>query len=334
MSPIVAAMAIPIVVSCLLSATGRRIGRRIPPATAVRLLTAAAVVTALSTGFVLSVAGFFALAQVPAVASLGGWSVTSLAAQQPTELLAGGACGAVVLLLVGAATRRLMLTGRDLARAAVVCHRLGHGADGLIVIDDDQPDAYALPGLTGRVVVSTSMLRALPPGERRVLLAHEAAHLHHHHHLYALLADLGAAANPLLRPLSRAVRDAIERWADEDAAAEVADRRLAAHAIARAGLARATAITPRRPNQAALGAVDTSVSDRAKALLAPHPRPRRTLVVAITVLIVAGGAAAATTAATTEHRFEVARQSYRPAQLSPNLGLATKDGEAFHSFKR
>lgn len=312
MSHITYAMAVPIVVSGLLSAAGRRIGRRLPPATAVRLLTAASMLTALSTGFVLSVAGFLAVAQVPVVASLGGWQVSSLADRQPSELLAGAACGAVVLLLMAAATRRLILTGRDLARAAVVCHRLGPGADGLIVIDDDQPDAYALPGLTGRVVVSTSMLRALPANERRVLLAHEAAHLRHHHHLYVLLADLGAAANPLLRPLAGAVRDAIERWADEDAAAEVADRRLAAQAIARAGLARANAIAPLRPSRTALGAADTRVSDRAKALLAPHPQPRRTLVAAVTILVLAGSAAAAVTSATTEHRFEVARQSYHP----------------------
>lgn len=322
MSPIGYAMAVPVPVSVLLGVTGRRVGDRLPPATAVRLLTAASVATALSTGFVLSVAGFFALAQVPAVAHFGGWSVAILAVRQPVLLLAGGVCGAVVLLLVGVATRQLLLTGRDLARAAVVCHRLGQGADGLIVIDDDQPDAYALPGLTGRVIVSTSMLRALPPGERRVLLAHEAAHLRHHHHLYALLADLGAAANPLLRPLARAVRDAIERWADEEAAAEVADRRLTAQAIARAGLARATATSSRRPTQAALGAVDSRVGDRAKALLAPRPRPRRPLVVAITVLVLAGGAAAATTAATTEHRFEVARQSYQPAAPALDLGRA------------
>lgn len=281
----------------------------------------------------LSVAGFYALAQIAVVATLGGWSVMSIAIRQPAELVARGVCGAVVLLLMGAATRRLVLTGRDLTRAEVVCHRLGRGVDGLISIDDDQPDAYALPGLTGRVVVSTSMLRALPANERRVLLAHEAAHVRHHHHLFALLTDLGAAAKPLLRPLAGAVRDAIERWADEDAATDVADRRLAAQAIARAGLARAWAITPRRPNHAALGAVDTSVSDRAKALLAPHPRPRRALVAAITVLVVAGGADAVTTAATTEQRFEVARQSYRPASMSPRLGQATHDGEAFHPFE-
>lgn len=59
------------------------------------------------------------------------------------------------------------------------------------------------------------------------------------------------------------MRDAVQPWA-----AEVADRRLAAQAIARAGLTRANAISP-RPVQTALGAVDTGVSDGANAFLAP-----------------------------------------------------------------
>ena len=36
--------------------------------------------------------------------------------------------------------------------------------------------------------------------ERAVLLAHEAAHLIGRHHLYLQVAELAAAANPLLRP--------------------------------------------------------------------------------------------------------------------------------------
>lgn len=46
-----------------------------------------------------------------------------------------------------------------------------------MVLDDPVPDAYALDGLLGRIVVSTAMLRALVADERRALLAHESAHL-------------------------------------------------------------------------------------------------------------------------------------------------------------
>ena len=236
-----AAMLLPLLVSAALCLIGARLGRWLPPATAVRLLSLAAVVTALSTGLVLSIAAFLVLARAPAIATLGHWSTATVSLDDPIPPSAGLLAGATVLVLVFAALRRFALAGQDLASAAAACRRLGPGTKGLVIVDETEPDAYAVPGLTGRVVVSTAMLRALPADERRVLLAHEAAHLRHHHHLYIQLVELGAAANPLLRPLALAVRNAAERWADEDAAETVGDRSLAARALARAGLARAHA---------------------------------------------------------------------------------------------
>jgi Zn-dependent protease with chaperone function len=142
----------------------------------------------------------------------------------------------------------------------------------LVVVDAHEPIAYAVAGAGGRIVVSTAMLRALASDERRVLLAHEAAHLRHQHHLYVAITDIAAAANPLLRPIARAVRRAVERWADEVAAAEVGDRRLAARSVANAALVRArfrgagllSSITP-----GALGLDDGDVPARVRALLAP-----------------------------------------------------------------
>jgi len=277
----------------------------------VRLLSLAAVATALSTGFILSIAAFLVLARAPAIATLGRWSTATVSLNDPIPTSAGLLAGATVLVLLCAAIRRFALASRDLATAAAACRRLGPGTDGLVVVDDEEPDAYAVPGLTGRVVVSTAMLRALPPDERRVLLAHEAAHLRNHHHLYVQLAELGAAANPLLRPLALAVRDGAERWADEDAAAEVGDRALAARALARAGLARALASPGRRlALLATLPAVDSGVAHRALALLAPRPRRRRWLAVAVAALVLIPLAASAITAHDTEHRFELAQAAY------------------------
>ena len=306
-----AAMALPLLVSGALWIIGARLGRWLPPATAVRLLSLAAVVTALSTGFVLAIAAFLVLARVPAIATLGHWSTATVSLDDPIPTSAGLLAGATVLVLLCAALRRFALAGRDLATAAAACRRLGPGTDGLVIVDDEEPDAYALQGLTGRVVVSTAMLRALPADERRVLLAHEAAHLSHYHHVYMQLAELGAAANPLLRPLAVAVRDGAERWADEDAAAEVGDRALAARALARAGLARALASPGRRlAPLATLPAVDSGVAHRALALLAPRPRRRRWLAVAVAALVLTPLAAAAITAHDTEHRFELAQAAY------------------------
>jgi len=306
-----AAMLLPLLVSGALWLIGAGLGRWLPPATAVRLLSLAAVATALSTGFILSIAAFLVLARVPAIATLGHWSTATVSLDDPIPTSAGLLAGATVVVLLIAALRRFVLAGRDLATAAAACRRLGPGTNGLVIVDDEEPDAYAVPGLTGRVVVSTAMLRALPPDERRVLLAHEAAHLRHHHHLYIQLAELGAAANPLLRPLALAVRDGAERWADEDAAAEVGDRALAARALARAGLARALASPGRRlALLATLPAVDSGVAHRALALLAPRPRRRRWLAVAVAALVLIPLAASAITAHDTEHRFELAQAAY------------------------
>jgi hypothetical protein len=306
-----AAMLLPLLVSVALWLARPQLGRRLPPATTVRLMSITSVATALSTGFVLSVVAFIALARIPAVARLGQWEVTALSLGNPAPLGAGILAGVTVIVLFGAALRRFVLAGRDLATAAVACRRLGPGVGGLIIVDDEEPDAYALPGLTGRVVVSTAMLRALPADERRVLLAHEAAHLRHHHHLYVQLAELGAAANPLLRPLASAVRVGVERWADEDAAAEVGSRPLAARALARAGLARAHATAERRnPPRAALAVVDAGVAHRVLALLAPLPRPRRWLTAAAIALLLVPVAASAVTAHVTEEHFELAQAAY------------------------
>jgi Zn-dependent protease with chaperone function len=306
---VIVAMVLPLAVSLLLGASASRLGPRLPPGTAVRLLTAAMLVTALATGFVLAAAGMLVLAQIPLVATLGHYSARALGSGLPVPVLAGGVAAVTVCGLLAAALRRAALGGRDLVLAAVACRRLGPAVNGLVVVDDDEPDAYTLPGLGGRVVVSTAMLRALPADERRVLLAHEAAHLSRRHHLWVQAAELAAAANPLLRPAAAAVRAAVERDADELAAAEVGDRALTARALARAGLARAAA---RRatPPEVALAGADAAVAERARALLAGPPARRRVLVGMLTALMLATGVAVLVTGADTEARFEAAQHAY------------------------
>jgi Zn-dependent protease with chaperone function len=266
-------------------------------------------VTALATGFVLAVAGVLILAQIPPVAALGHYSARVLGSGLPLPVVAGCAAALLVSCLLAAALRRAALSGRDLVLAALTCRRLGAAGQGLVVVDDDEPDAYALPGFGGRVVVSTGMLRALPADERRVLLAHEAAHLTRRHHLWVQAAEVAAAANPLLRAGTRAVRAAVEREADEVAALEVGDRTLAARALARAGLARATA---RRAaaSAAALAGAEGAVADRARALLAAPPERRRVLTGAVAALMLATVTAATVTSVDTEDRFEAAQHAY------------------------
>lgn len=135
------------------------------------------------------------------------------------------------------------------------------------VVGDERPDAYAVGGRRGHIVVSTGMLAALDGAERRVLLAHERSHLRHRHYRYIALALVSTAAVPVLGFLTRRLRLAVERWADEDAAVEVGDRRLVARAIVRAALAKSD--YPTRP--ALLGLGTLGVRARVDALLLPAP---------------------------------------------------------------
>jgi hypothetical protein len=307
---VIVAMTLPLLAGVLLGASAARLGRRLPPATAVRLLTAAMLVTAMASGFVLAAAGVLVLAQIPVAAALGHYSARVLGSGLPVPVVAGCLAALVVCALLARALRRAALGGRDLVLAALTCRRLGPAvAGGLVIVDDEEPGAYALPGIGGRVVVSTAMLRALPADERRVLLAHETAHLDRRHHLWVQAAEVAAAANPLLRPGARAVRAAVERDADELAAAEVGDRTLAARALARAGLARASARRQAAP-AAALAGADSAVADRARALLAGPPRRRRVLTGAVAALMLATVTAVAVTSVDTEARFEAAQHAY------------------------
>ena len=298
-----------VIASAALGAAAPWLAKLLPPSTTSRALTVAAVVTALGTGFVVSAVGFSFVAQIPDVANAGRWSVTSLHRSEPmptafglTACLALGVVSLVVL-------RRLTSVGRDVCAATLACRRLGGGGGQLIVVDDARAEAYALAGLTtGRIVVSTSMLAALDPDERRALLAHEASHLRHRHDLFVALSALSAAANPLLRQVPGLVRTSVERWADEDAASQVGSRRLAARAIAKAGLA--TASVNGVTVGAALAAGDHRVTERTTALLRPAPPPRRLIVLGVVAMASVTLGTSVQVALATEHRFEQAHSEF------------------------
>lgn len=137
------------------------------------------------------------------------------------------------------------------------------GREGLLVLDTEEPSAFAVPGRDGGVVVTRGLMRVLDERERAVVRAHEQAHLRNHHHRYLVVADLSAAAAPFLRPLASRVRFGTERWADEESARRVGDRRLVARTIAKAALAG----VDHRPAGAAMAVATSSVPARVEALL-------------------------------------------------------------------
>jgi Zn-dependent protease with chaperone function len=305
-----AALLLPLLASLLLSVSGRRLAALLPPAVAVVGLAVAGPVAAISTGFALSVLGFQLFAQLRPIAEVGHWSAAALGSSDPLPDVLGAAAGLVAVALISTAALQIWRTGRAIAAASSVCRQLGPDAGGLVVIQDSHADAYTVPGLpTGRIVVSTSMLQALDPSERRALLAHETAHLSRRHHVFVQLVDIAAAADPLLRPLRRAVRLGVERWADEFAARRIGDRRVVACALARAGLARASTGASRAVPGALAGA-DTDLCRRVHALLSTPPRRRPVATILLAGLVVALMLASVSTADHLDARFDRASAIY------------------------
>ena len=277
---------IPLGCGLLLRLTCGGLSRRLAPGVAAPLLTLAALATSLATGVVLSLAGFAVFARDPLVAGLGGWRADRLRAwdQIPTDW--GVLAAALAATLVVSALVYLARLSRGLWRAHRACRDLTL-VDQMMISPDDHPVAFALPLPLrgGAIVVSTGMLALLPWDERGALLAHEAAHLRRHHAAYVVLAALAAAANPLLGPVARQVRLAVELSADDLAAREVGDPGVVARALARASLASAT--RP-RPGGACLAIADSDIAARVRALQDRPPRLRpwaAAVVLAITLAV-------------------------------------------------
>ncbi len=260
--------AVPFVIAGLLGPCADRVVRRMRPSTAVRILTGLALSVSLCTGLVLSAAAVLVCAQWGPLPRIGGWSASTLRAGLGLPIDAGLAALIVVVFLLTAAVVKCAQAVRALLAAARSANQFEPTVGDLVVVDDAVPTAYSIGGIRGRIVVSTSMLAVLSAPERRALLAHEESHLRHRHWLYLHLVQIAVAANPLLRRVTPAIRYGVERWADEDAAVSVNDRRLVAHALARAALA--TVGGPaRRPS---LAIADDRVAERVTSLLAPSSR--------------------------------------------------------------
>jgi Zn-dependent protease with chaperone function len=198
----------------------------------------------------------------------GTYLEESLPIADPPSLAACGVLFVVVarLVIVLHRQRDLMASVRPVVASA----------DGeLIVISDRRPLAFAAPGRPGRIVVTDSMLSGLTSAQRRVVLAHERAHLSARHSTALTIAALSAAANPFLIPVRTAVAYLCERDADEQAARVMGDRVVVAEALAAAALlTRARS----RPNSVVRDAVAVpafhrlSVVDRVAALTADTSR--------------------------------------------------------------
>lgn len=248
-------LALPLLVAVALAATLVPLADRVAPARAARSLSVAiaAVLTASwLTTWALTLAY---LAHHPLVGGHFVWCRQLAGMHHPPPQIVGEAS----LIVTLASTSRLL-------QAALRWHRSRGTTSGEVhVIHSPKAIAFAEPGRRGGIVISSTMLEALRPIERRALLAHEQAHLRHRHDRYLLIATL-ARGLPVLASLAHKLNHALERWADEDAAETTGDRFVVARAVARAALA-AHEPTP----TTTLAANGSNVPARVLALAAPSP---------------------------------------------------------------
>lgn len=315
--PVNVAVWIPLLVPLLAVPAARRLAESLPPRAAAWLLTACAALLASCTTAALGLLLAAGALRLPPVAALGHLSLPLLGDDPVVSIPSAAVAGA---LLTACAVAVVHAAGRHRAELRAARRSTdGHPVSGdLCVLPDSAPDAYALPGRPGRVVVTAGMLRALPPPEREALFAHERAHLAGRHHLFLLLVALAAACHPLLRSLRAPLAYALERWADEAAASRVGDRRVTARAIGRAALAARPYAPVSSHPRSVLAATAGPVPRRVAALLSPgrtpdHPpirtgmRGRRLIAAALLACVAFSTAAALDAAADLHETVEVAQ---------------------------
>lgn len=270
---------VPLVGGAAVARLSGPVSRRSEPAVATVLLTTLALTVALVTGLMLCLIGIVGLAQLPLLAGLGHWSPEAMRAQIAIDPVACLAGGVVATCLLASACLQLARVRERMREASAVAAAVPATRE-LAVVSDDSAFAFAVPGRPARVVVSDGLLARLTAVQRRVLLAHEFAHLRHRHHLYVRLGRLAAAANPLMRPVARAIELTVERWADETAVREVGDRNAVAGALAAAAFA-----APRTPApEGTLAGAQSHLPDRVASLL--RPRASRSVVMGVAVATV------------------------------------------------
>lgn len=218
----------------------RLAGQRLHPRTVTLLLTALSLALALCSTLCLGLLAVVGTARLPGNPLPDSWADPEVRAVVPYDEVTGFV--AIAAILGAGAACAVTLVRHRRVRVGARRALAGLRPDGdLVLLPDTAPYAYALPGRPGRVLVSQGMWACLDAAERRALLAHERAHLAGRHHGLLLLARLAACANPLLRPLCPALAYGAERWADEDAARVVGDRRLTALAVGKAALSSGSA---------------------------------------------------------------------------------------------
>jgi bla regulator protein blaR1 len=150
----------------------------------------------------------------------------SSSGMRPSELFGVTAGLIVVTLLFGSLIVRAVGIARARARQRVLIDLVGterEGLPGTVIVEHPIATAFGLPGLRGRVVVSSRAIDVLTAEELQAVLAHERAHLHAHHDLVLFPFRSLASSLPESRTLaavSSRVGTLVEMAADNRALRE------------------------------------------------------------------------------------------------------------------
>lgn len=300
-SPLTLWLYVPLAASAAFAALAPLAARRAPGRLATWLLTVGSALFAVAAVVLPLLALMMVVGQWAPLADLGHWSAHLLALKSPAGRRAWEVALAVLAVQRLAMVAVMWRRGRPLLRA---WRAAAATASPLLVVPDARLAAFALPGWPGRIVATQGLLQTLDPAERRVVLAHEQAHLDDRHDLHLAAAAFSSAVNPLLVGVPRAVRLATERWADERAATVVGDRLLVARTIAHVATGQREATVPR----GAMAATGSEVTARVRSLV--HPTSRRSLLVlAVAAVALVPALSTSVAAARTNAVFQHAEQA-------------------------
>jgi Peptidase family M48 len=217
-------------------ACARPLGRRLPPAE-----WAKACAYLLAVGAVIIEASLAIEAGPTLLRAVGLDGVAALCEHALGTVAPGGIAGAIagggIAILIALLASRSILGARQVqrtARAELASCRHGRlGGHDLVVLPSEKLIAFSTGGQPGQVVLSRGLITALSDDELAAVLRHEIAHVRHRHQRYLLIAravERSLGLLPLVRRSVAALRCAVERWADEEAAGPGGTRRASVHA--------------------------------------------------------------------------------------------------------
>jgi hypothetical protein len=214
----------------------RSLGRHLPPAEWAKicagLLAAGAIVVEVSL-IIQAAPTMLRMVGLDGIADLCEHALgTMMPGGTPVAVVAGTGAATIVAL-----AGRAVLNARRVQRRAQVEREIGwHGTfrgHHLVVLPSPKLVAFSTGGRPGQVVMSHGLISILSDDQLAAVLRHEIAHIRRRHQRYLLVAaavqqSLGRL--PLVGQGIAALRCAVERWADEEAAGPDASGRASVHA--------------------------------------------------------------------------------------------------------